>query len=144
MRKIVAVLSLALLLVGCAGTRTTIGFGDFVKAVTTTVDNPISGVDIYRVKNTYAAAGELVVEWRRYCWSAPYATLIKDPLARPVCSGRRETLRIIQSADNKAFAAIAAADRFVAENPTLNAASAISAAWQAVTTFQSAIPAKRG
>lgn len=143
MRKIIVIAALALLLAGCAGTRD-VGFGTFVKAVTTTIDNPVTGVDIYRVKNTYAAAGELVVEWRRYCWSEAYETLMRDPVARTVCSGRRGTLRIIQSADNKAFAAIATADRFVAENPTINAASAINAAWQAVTTFQNSIPAKRG
>ena len=142
MRRIASRMAISLLALSLAGCATP--FGTYTRALTTTINNPVTEVDIYRVKSTYAAAGELVVEWRRYCWSAPYAALMKDPVARSVCSSRRGRLRIIQSADNRAFAALSAAERFVAENPSLNAVSAISAAWRAVVTFQNAIPAKGG
>lgn len=145
MRKTINRIAIALLTISLAGCASFAGpLGDVSRVLTATIANPVGETDIYRVKNTYAAAGELVVEWRNYCWSAPYATLMKDPVARTVCSNRRGRLRIIQSADSKAFAAIAAAEKFVAENPTLSAASAVSAAWQAVTAFQNAIPAKKG
>ncbi len=113
-----------------------------ISAVTTTIDNPVGEVDIYRVKNTYAAALELAAEYRRYCWSQPYAVLMTDPIARPLCERRRPIVRAIQKAQFKASAAVITASNFVRDNPTINAASAISAAWKAVTDFQSAIPAK--
>lgn len=143
MRKIIAVLTLALLLAGCA-TMPTGGLGDFVKTVTTTISNPVSEVDIYRVKNTYAAGLELAAEYRRYCWSASYAALMVDPVARPVCQNRRSIVRSFQKASGNAHAAILAAEDFIAKHPTLNAASAVSAAWDAVNNFKNSIPVAKG
>lgn len=142
MRKIVFVVTLTLSLAGCASLPGPLG--DAIRTLTTTIDNPVGPVDIYRVKNTYAAALEVAAEYRRYCWSQPYAALMKDPIAKPICAGRRQIVRAFQKADEKAFFAISAAENFVAANPTLSAASLVSAAWQAVTDFQSAIPAKKG
>lgn len=132
-----AVVLIALSLAGCAT-----GGVDFFKLATASIDNPISGVDIYRVKNTYAAALELAAEYRRYCWSAPYNTLMADPVGSRICRTRRAVVRTIKRADTKASAAISAADTFVANNPTLSATALIGAAWEAVTSFQKAIPAK--
>lgn len=138
MRKIISALVLCVALAGCqAG-----DFAKFTSAVTTTIANPIGDVDIYRIDNTYAASLELFAEYRRYCWSAPYKTLMADPVASHACASRRPTVRALWSAKAKAKAAIITAKKFVANNPTLNAASAISAAWSAVTDFQNAIPAK--
>jgi hypothetical protein len=109
----------------------------------TTFRNPISDVDIYRVKNTYAAALELAVEYRSYCWARPYAVLMVDPIARPLCERRRPIMRAIQSAQINAGAAIVEANRFVRDNPTITAASAIDAAWTAVTNFKNAVPVVR-
>lgn len=142
MRRIILAVTLALTLGGCASLPGPLG--DAVKVLTTTINNPVGPVDIYRVKNTYAAALEVAAEYRRYCWSQPYAVLMTDPVAKPICQNRRQIVRAFQKADEKAFFAISAAENFVAANPTLNAASAISAAWQAVTDFQSAIPTKKG
>ena len=139
MRKIVIAITLALALAGCQS-------GDiskFTSAVTTTINNPIGEVDIVRVKNTYAAALELVVEYRSYCWKSPYAVLMTDPVARPICQNRRAAVRAMQNGKAKAKAAIVTAQNFVANNPTLNAASAVGAAWQAVTDFQNSIPATK-
>lgn len=142
MRKIIFAAALALSLAGCASLPGPLG--DAVRTLTTTINNPVGPVDIYRVKNTYAAALEVFVEYRRYCWSVPYRVLLADPVAKSLCSNRRAMVRALKAADEKAFFALSAAENFVANNPTLNAASAISAAWQAVTGFQSAIPAKKG
>jgi hypothetical protein len=140
--KIAAVLALAVMLSGCAtqfGQRA----GAIVSAVTTTVNNPVGNTDIYRIKNAYAAALELAVQYRSYCWSAPYATLMADPVAKPVCQHRRAVVRAVQKGKANAHAAIVAAQNFVRDNPTLNAATAIGAAWTAVTDFQNAVPVAR-
>jgi hypothetical protein len=121
---IVPLLLFTLGLAGCAG-----------------ITNPVSGTNIYQAKTLYAGTLELVVKWRELCWSKPYAALMADPIARPVCENRRSRLRTIQSADDKAFAAITVAENFVTANPTLNAGTAVSAAWNAATAFSKAVPA---
>lgn len=125
-RLLILPLLLVLALTGCAG-----------------IPNPVSGTNIYQVKTVYAGTLELVVKWRELCWSRPYAALMADPIARPICQDRRSRLRAIQSADTKAFAAITTAENFVTNNPTLNAGTAVSVAWDAVTIFQRAVPAVR-
>ncbi len=143
MRKIylaVAVALVALSLGGCAGTGTKLG--DLVNAATTTITNPVGTTDLYRVKNAYAAGLQVAVEYRDYCWKRPYVTLMADPAAKPVCEHRRAVVRALQKAGVNAHAAIVAAQNFIAQNPTLNAATAIAAAAQAVADFQNAVPAK--
>lgn len=125
MRKIAALLFGALVLASCA----------------TSIPNPVTGVDIYRVKTVYAATLELAVKYREVCWSRSYAQLMATPGLAQACRNRREVVRRIQSADSKAVVAISAADRFVQQNPTLSSASVVSAAWIAVQAFQSAVPA---
>lgn len=133
MKKALIVVALALTLGGCAGS----GVEKFVSAVTTTIKNPVGTVDLYRAKNVYASALEIAVKYRDYCWSKPYAALMADPIARPICQRRRPIVRSLQAADTKAYAAIRSAENFVRNNPTINATSAIGAAWAAVTDFQS-------
>lgn len=140
--KIAVALMLAIMLGGCATANLPGKLGEIVKVVTTTIENPVGEVDIYRVKNAYAAGLELAAEYRRYCWSAPYATLMADPVAKPVCERRRAVVRAMQTAKGHAKAALASAETFIRDNPTLNATSAINAAWKAVKDFQSAVPAK--
>lgn len=137
MRRILLLPAVALLALGLAGCAQ---IGQVASLVTTTITNPVDSVDIYRAKNGYAATLVAVVQWRDYCWSKPYAALMADPAARPVCENRRPRLRAIQNADNRAFASITTADKFVRNNPTLNAATAIRAALQAVTDFQNVVP----
>lgn len=138
MRRIILVAALTLSLAGCASLPGPLG--DIVKAITTTVINPVDQTDIYRVKNAYAATLELAVEYRRYCWSAPYATLMTDPVAQPVCRQRRAVVRAFQKAQRNAGAALVIAQNFIANNPTLDAASAVRAAWQAVADFKNFVP----
>lgn len=111
-----------------------------IGAVTSTIQNPVSSVNVYQVKNTYAATLQLVVDWRAYCWSKPYAALMADPIAKPVCQNRRAILRGVQTYHPKAAAAIRVADDFVRNNPTLDATSAISAAFTAVQNFKALVP----
>lgn len=133
-------LPLLLLALGFAGCASV---GNVVSAVTTTITNPVNEVDIYRAKNVYAGTLELAVEWRTYCWSKPYAALMADPIAAPICQDRRATVRKVQAARPKVAAAIRTAENFVRDNPTVNAGSAVLAMWTAVNDFKSMIPAVR-
>ncbi len=130
------VILIALAVSGCAGTKV----GDLLSVATSTVTNPVRSVDIYRVKNVYAATLQLVVDYRKYCWDRSYAVLMADPVAKPVCRYRRIVVRTAQTTQVKAGSAIRSADSFVRDNPTLNASNVIGAAWQAVTDFQNAVP----
>lgn len=131
-----------MLVIALGGCATPFGqkAGGIISAITTTVNNPVGSVDIYRVDNAYAAALQLAADYRGYCWSKPYAALMADPVLQPICGKRRAVVRAFQKAQVNAKAAIVSAKNFVANNPTLNAASAVSAAWQAVTDFQNAVP----
>lgn len=137
MKKFLSILALSLFLTGCAGTQ----LGDLIQTVTTPIANPVSAVDIYRVKNVYAASLQAAEDWRAFCWGKPYAALIADPVAKPICQHRRPWLRAIKLAKAKASSAIVDATTFVRDNPTLNASSVIAAAMSAVTNFKNAIPA---
>lgn len=135
----IPVLLLVLTLSACGpGTK----LGELISTATTTITNPVDAVDIYRAKNVYAASLDLAVAWRNYCWSKPYAVLIADPVARPICQNRRSVVRSIQVAQPKAASALSDAQIFVLNHPTLNATDVITAAWAAVTNFKNAIPAK--
>ena len=105
-----------------------------------TVTNPVTNLDIWRVKNTYAATLQLAASWRSFCYARPYATLMTDPVAKPVCQNRRNTVRQIQKYQPLAGTAVRKADEFVRNNPTVNAAGAIGLAWDAVTEFQKVVP----
>lgn len=132
---LIPLLALSLFVAGCAGNP--LGrFGDAIQTATTAVTDP---VNIYRVKLTYAAALEVSVTWRDTCWSGPYAQLVAEPVTRALCQNRRATLRAIQRADLRAQAAIRSAEQFQRADPQ-SAAAAITAAWNAVLTFQGAIP----
>lgn len=135
--KIFAVVILALPLAACgAGSVVDTAF----RAVTTTIANPVTPVDIYRVKNAYAAADQLVIDYRSYCWGRSYVALTADQVAKPICQNRRAVVRAAQSYRQKAASAIARADTFIRNSPTLNAATVINAAWAAVTDFQNSVP----
>lgn len=108
-------------------------------SLTASVRNPVGPVDLYRAKTVYAGTLELVSAWREYCWSRPYAVLMTDPVARPICQSRRPILRAVQSADDKAFAALKTAENFVRDNPTVSAVSAIQSAMLAVAGFNSLV-----
>lgn len=138
MKRFLILCAVALSLSGCATSGTKLG--DLVQVATTTITNPVGATDIYRIKNAYAASLEVVVEYRRYCWSQPYAVLMADPVSKPLCERRREVVRVAQLARRNARGAIVAAENFVADNPTLNAASAIDAAWKAVADFKNSVP----
>lgn len=127
----VPIILAGLLFGGCTQTVSNVA-----TALTTTITNPVGGKNIYQAKLVYASALEIAVKYREYCWSKPYADLMADPIAKPICEKRRPTVRALQQAKVKASAAIRTAENFVKNNPTLNATSAIGAAWTAVTDFQ--------
>ena len=109
-----------------------------------TFTNPVDSVDMYRVKSVYAATLQAAVSYRRYCYARPYRDLMKDPVARPVCANRRAVILAAQKHEPKANGAIVAADNFVRNNPTISAATAVGAAWRAVSDFRAAVPAVPG
>lgn len=109
-------------------------------SVFTGITNPVSSIDIYRVKNTYAATLQLARDWRAYCYSRAYSVIMADPVAKPVCQNRRQTVRQIQKYQPLAGTAVRRADEFVRNNPTVNAGGAIGLAWDAVTEFQRVVP----
>lgn len=127
----VVVASLGVVLGGCPAT---------VGTLLTPVTNPVNSVDIYRVKNTYAATLQLAADWRTYCYSKAYADVLQDPVMKPVCESRRGTVRQIQKYQPLAGTAVRKADDFVKNNPTLSAVSVIGPAWDAVTAFQAVVP----
>jgi hypothetical protein len=138
MRKIILALTLTLALGGCASLNQ---LGEKVLnlpagSLTTTISNPVAPVNIYQAKTVYAATLELANTYRDYCYGRPFAALMADPVAKPVCKSRRKIVLAMQAADDKAFAAIKTADNFVRSNPTLDATGAIRAAIAAVTEFQ--------
>ena len=137
MRRILPVILLALALNGCAQISQV---RDLIGAATTTIVNPVDSIDIYRVKNAGAVVKEAAVQWRRLCWSKPYAELMKEPIAKALCKNRRPALRAIQDYNGKMNLAIFEAESFVQQNPTLSAATAIQAAWDAITRYRNAIP----
>lgn len=136
MKRILLVPIVLLAITGCAQ------FKELVTVATTTITNPVDAIDIYRAKNVYAASLQLASDWRDYCWSKPYAALMADSIAKPVCENRRRRLRTIQFYRVKASTALGDAQVFVLNHPTLNATDVISAAWEAVGNFKAAIPAK--
>lgn len=131
---IIPALLLALALPACSSDD----IGRFLKATTTTVTNPVDTVDIYRAKLTYDSALKIANKYRATCYPAgvTYAQLMADQVYKGLCQSRRSVVRKMQTADDKAFAAIGTAENFVRNNPTLNATAAIGAAWKAVTDFQ--------
>jgi hypothetical protein len=135
-RNILLVIPLALALAGCQTTDLT----NLLPAVTAPIVNPITGVNIYQIKNVYAATLQLATDYRTYCYSKPYAAIMADPIAKPICQNRRAIIRNIQLAQAKASSAVKSADAFVQNNPTFTTSTALDAAWKAVTDFQSAVP----
>lgn len=125
----------AVLALGVAGCGTP--GGDFLG---TGIVNPVTNLDIYRVKNVYAATLDLSVRWRAYCYEVSYAQILADPIRKPVCKDRRAVVRQIQKYQPIAGEAVRKADAFVKNNPTVNAAGAIGIAWDAVSQFQRVVP----
>lgn len=138
--RFLAIGIVAAVLAGCGpGTR----LGDFIQFATASTANPVSATNIYQAKNGYALALTLADEYRAYCWSAPYKALIADPVARPVCSRRRAVVRAILNYGPKAGSALAQAEKFVNDHPTLDASVVIRAAIDAVAKFRAVVPAMK-
>lgn len=125
--------------------------GQIISAATSTVTNPVDARNVYQVKNAYAAALELAVEYRRYCWSKPWDNIVgnaaeridPDPIMKSICEHRREVVRAMKSYRPRVADAIRTAEKFVRDNPTLNAKSVIDASWNAVMEFQNLVPRAR-
>lgn len=141
MMRICAALAITTLVVSCGPAHQAAEFVNKVAtAVTAPIVNPLGPVDIYRVKNVYAAGLQLAVDYRAYCWSKSYAAILADPVAKPVCQSRRAVVRSMQASSRTASRSIASAETFIRNNPTGNAVTYVTAAWDAVQAFRSSIP----
>ena len=141
MKRYLAILAVALTLGGCANLGGLLDSGGVSvfkggTSITATITNPATPVTIYQVKSVYATALDIANGYRDYCYARPYATLMQDQIAGPVCESRRSIVRALQTADDRASDAIAKADAFIRANPTISAVSAIGLAQQAVTDFK--------
>lgn len=137
-RLLVIPLLFAALSLGACGPGSKVG--QLIEAATATYDNPASKTNIYQIKNGYAATLELADQWRTYCYARPYAVLMADPIAKPLCEHRRAVVRAIQKQRPRVKLAITEAEDFVRDHPTLNAATAITAAWSTLQDFQALVP----
>jgi hypothetical protein len=129
-------LAATLAFAGCAVKPTSVLEGG--TSLTATVANPVQPRPLFETKLVYASAQKLVIRYRAYCY--------RKPVDRPVCGNRRVIIGQLQSAEDKAYRAIKAAEQF-ASNSSLSAVTALQAAWSAVSTFQSlasrsAVPAQ--
>lgn len=140
MKRLLIICAVALSLGGCAaldsGGRSIFAGGT---SLTASISNPATPVTIYQVKSVYATALDIANGYRDYCYARPYATLMQDQIAGPICKNRRPIITRLQSADNQAASAIARADDFIKRNPTVSAVTVIREAWAAVTNFQGVI-----
>jgi hypothetical protein len=148
MKKYLLFPVVALIVLGLSGCGTNLGkfadgVGSAVKLATTSVANPVTTTNIYQVKVGYKAALGIVADYRRYCYARPYAALMADSISKPICENRRQYIRTAQAAKAKAKSAIAKADTFIKENPTLNASTVVTLAWDAVKDFQLSVPTVR-
>lgn len=121
----------------------TVPFGDIISIANAQIANPITATNVYQVKNGYAASLQIAADWRQYCFSMKYRTIMADPIAKPVCSSRRSVVRAIRTYGPVAGKAVQDAETFVAQHPTLDASAVISVAMQAVAKFRAVIPAKQ-
>lgn len=107
------------LLAGCATGNKSVFEGG--TSITATVQNPIGRKELAEVELSYTAASKAFVACRRvHCVSAVY-------------------LRAYQGYDNRAYAALVAARRAVRENPTVSGLSAVVAARQAISDFNTTL-----
>lgn len=123
-------LSLALALPGCA----------VVEKATQTFTNPVGPVQMYQVKNVYAAGEELALEYKSKCFGADgkktVAEIRSDAALVVICNHRVSRWNAIRAAENKAYVAVKVADKYIADNPSGNAVTYITAAWKAVNDFK--------
>lgn len=140
MRRIIlasALIALALTLGGCGAAQK---LGQVVSGATTQIVNPVTPVNMYQVKNVYAAGQTLVLEYKNKCFGEDglktFAQIQSDAALRTLCAHRVSRWRAMKKADDKAHRAIDAANTFIANNPSGNAISYVQAAWKAVNDFK--------
>lgn len=131
MRRFLIGVVLALTLSACGG-------GSLLPSI----QNPLTGNNAYQAHIAYTATLQLADDYRTYCYKKPYKQILLDPAMRLVCQNRRTVIRNIQKYQPPAGEAVAFAEDFVANNPTISPITAVSAAWKAVTQFQGVLPAR--
>lgn len=126
MRKTILAAALALGLAGC-GTSVFQGGTSLL----TTIENPVGRNELASIEGAYGVAYTAAVAYRGLC------------ARREIPRSCRAVVVKLQGASRKAQGALVAARRFVRDNPTISAISAIGAARAALTDFQ-AVAAANG
>ena len=114
MRKVFLAVTLAFSLAACA-----------------TISNPVGTTQLAQIESAYGVALSVAVAYR----NLPLCRTGTTPSVQNICAKRSVIVRL-QAADRNAQGALVAARRFVRNNPTISAASAIGAAQAAVADFQ--------
>ena len=94
------------------------------------IQNPVSRNQLYGIEAAYGVALSAAVGYR----NLPLCHRGESPTLYNICA-QRSVILALQAADRKAEVAIAEANDFVRNYPTLNAAQAIQAASNAVAAF---------
>lgn len=135
-----AVVAVSIAFAGCAQ------LGQIASIATTTITTPVSATNLYQGKLVFAASQELVLKYQQDCFGSqlpPYpvslAVIRADAVLSIQCKRRVSRYNAMKSAENRANAAIIAADNFIARNPTGNAASYIAAALRAVNDYRATV-----
>lgn len=109
------------------------------------ITNPVSSTNLYQAKLVFASSQDLVIKYQKDCfgsqtppYAVTYAQIKADPVLNVECSRRVSRYNAMKSAENKANAAIVAADNFIRNNPTGNAVTYIQAALAAVNKYRAA------
>lgn len=130
MRSIVIALTLSLSLAGCVKGPG----GTTIFLPTASVPNPVTPLSLYDIKATYAIAQAGAEAYIQRYRDGFRCTKTRLESVTNLCS-RRSIVVKIQTADQKAQIALGKADTFIANNPTIDASSVISAAQLAVSAF---------
>ena len=98
------------------------------------MSNPINTTTLYDLEAGYYTAQQIALAYK----ALPLCQTGTQPSVSNICA-KRSVIVVIQANARKAQAALAALRDFVKNNPTLNAASLISATQLAIAGFESAV-----
>lgn len=102
-------------------------------SVTASIAQPIGHNEMVAIESAYQAGLVAVQNYRRFCYSAPLTSL------PAFCQNRRRVMTIAQTAVGKARTVMQSLRYFVANNDTVNAATAFNSAKQLVADLTAAV-----
>lgn len=122
-KRILVLAVLGLSLAGCNTSQSIFAGGT---SLTATVQTPVGRKDLATIWNSYGLILTGARAYKRLC------------AEKSIPDSCRAVIVQLQGYDRQAYAALVTASSFVKNNPTVSAVSAVAAARQAVSDFQSA------